>query len=107
MFHPEPLPSARERYNNEINRVVKVLDTHLANRDWLVGDKCTWADLAFVMWNNSIAAILKDAKDAWDPAQYPNFTRWQNAMLARDSVKHVLSVLKDKEVKSSGKDLSE
>ncbi|CAD6581305.1 MAG: hypothetical protein ASARMPRED_000578 [Alectoria sarmentosa] len=103
IFHPEPLPSARERYNNEINRVAGVLDAHLANRDWLVGDKCTYADLSFVMWNAQIAFILKDAKDAWDPADYPYFTRWQDAMLARHSVKHVLSVMANQEVKSDGK----
>ncbi len=46
---------------------------------------------------------MGDAKDAWDPAEYPNFTRWQEAMLARDSLKHVMSVLADEEVKSDGK----
>lgn len=103
-FHSEPLPSARDRYNKEINRVASVLDSHLANRSWLVGDKCTYADLAFVMWNTHIGHILKDAKDPWDPTKYPNFTRWQDAMLARDSVKHVLSVVVNQEVKSNGKD---
>lgn len=103
IFHPEPLPSARERYANEINRVASVLDSHLASRSWLVGDKCTYADLAFVMWNAQVAFILKDAKDPWDPAKYPNFKRWQEAMLERDSVKHVLSVLAEQEVESGGR----
>jgi glutathione S-transferase len=38
-FHPEKLPSAQERYLNEIKRVVGVLDKHLQGREYLVGDK--------------------------------------------------------------------
>ena len=90
LFHSEPLPYTRERYNNEIKRVASVLDSHLADRTWLVGDKCTYADLSFVMWDAQIAFIMKDANDPWDPAQYPNFMRWQEAMLTRDSVIIVL-----------------
>ena len=102
-FHHEALPSARERYNDEIKRVVAVLDSHLEDRHWLVGDKCTYADLSFVMWNAQVPFIMGDAKDTWEPAKYPNFTRWQEAMLARDSVKHVFSVMANEEVKSDGK----
>lgn len=95
--------SAKIRYGNEIKRVAGVLDSVLAERDWLVGEKCTYADLAFVMWNTQIAFVMssRTGEYAWNPDEYPNFTRWQNAMLARDSVKKVLSVLMDKEVKST------
>ena len=103
LFHPELLPSACERYNNEIKRVVGVLESHLSNRTWLVGDKCTYADLSFVMWNVQIGYILKDAKDGWDDTKYPHFKRWHEAMMARDSMKHVMSVFMDKEVKSGGR----
>lgn len=80
-----------------------VLDTHLATRTWLVGDKCTYADLAFVIWNAQIPYILKDAPDGWDPAKYPNFTRWQTAMMERESVKHVLGVMGKENVESDGR----
>ena len=49
LFHSEPLQSAKDRYNAEINRVVRVLDTHLKNKFWLIDDKWTYADLVFVM----------------------------------------------------------
>lgn len=75
----------------------------LKGRDWLVGDKCTYADLAFVMWNLNIEYVLKDRPDGWNIADYPNFKRWHEAILARDSLKKVLSVLQDKEVKSEGR----
>jgi len=103
MFHPEPLPSARDRYNTEINRVIAVLDTHLKDRSWLVGNKCTYADLSFVMWNLQVPFVMKDAKDAWDIGKYPNYKRWMEAMQGRDSMKHVLGVMMDKEVNSPGR----
>ena len=55
MFHPEKLPSAQERYLKEIERVIGVIDAHLASKPSgqqlsLVGDKVTYADLSFVTW---------------------------------------------------------
>lgn len=55
-FHPEQLPSAQERYYKEIKRVTSVLEGHLQKQDkgqdgpWLVGNKFSYADLAFVPW---------------------------------------------------------
>jgi glutathione S-transferase len=39
--HPEKVPSAIERYDKEIKRVVGVLDLALKGKQWLVGNKCT------------------------------------------------------------------
>ena len=47
-LHPEKIPSAIERYQKEIVRVFGVLDSVLAKQPWLVGDKCSVADLSFV-----------------------------------------------------------
>ena len=47
--HPEKLPSAQTRYRNEIKRVARVLDRILDNRTWLVGEKCMYVNLAFVI----------------------------------------------------------
>lgn len=49
-FAPERVPMAIERYGNEIRRVTSVLDGVLKGRKWLVGDKCTYADLVFMPW---------------------------------------------------------
>lgn len=43
----------------------------------------------------------REGDQAWRPEEFPHFTRWQEAMLARESVKKVVAVLMDKEVKSS------
>lgn len=100
LFHPEKLESAQIRYADEVKRIVGVLDRVLQGKNWLVGDKCTYADLAFVMWNSQIDFIMQGHD--WKMANYPNFKRWHEAMLARDSLKMVMGVLMDKEVKSAG-----
>ncbi|RAH51751.1 glutathione S-transferase [Aspergillus piperis CBS 112811] len=102
-IYGESPESAKVRYGAEVKRVAGVLDSVLKERDWLVGDKCTYADLAFVMWNMQIAFFMagREGDQAWRPEEFPHFTRWQEAMLARESVKKVVGVLMDKEVKSS------
>ena len=75
-IHPEKIPSAVERYQKEIVRVFGVLDSVLAKQPWLVGDKCSVADLAFVPWNNGVFVrqVLKDAPGVTDiPTQFPAF----------------------------------
>lgn len=106
LFHEqvygESPESAKVRYGKEVNRVAGVLDGVLAESEWLVGDKCTYADLAFTMWNMQVSFFMgsRTGEDAWVPDKFPHFTRWQNACLSRDSVKKVVSVLQHKEVKS-------
>lgn len=48
IYHPEPVPSALLRYQNEIKRVMGVLEGVLSGREWLVGGRPTIADLSFV-----------------------------------------------------------
>lgn len=50
MLHPEKFPSAIQRYQKEILRVLGVLEGVLKDRDWLVGGKMTIADVSFVMY---------------------------------------------------------
>lgn len=99
VLHHEPLPSAQERYINETKRIAAVLDKSLNGRDWLVGDKITFADLAFVAWNGAINIFMKDRTE-WNIDEYPNFKRWQEAMLSRPSVTKAVSLIKVEDVKS-------
>ena len=88
MFHPEKLPSAQKRYNDEAKRVVGVLEEGLKRNGtgWLVGDKCTYADLSFLMWNMMMQNWIED----FSSDDYPNFKSWHESMLVRPSVKNVL-----------------
>lgn len=49
-FHPEKIPSAQERYKNEILRVLGVLESVLSQQEWLNAGKVTVADLSFIQF---------------------------------------------------------
>lgn len=87
------MPSAQHRYMEEINRVVGVLDGVLAERlsGWLVGDKVTYADLIFVMWNEQIPSIFSAFPDRFDIKKYPHYKKWAETMKERESVKKILA----------------
>ena len=73
-YHPEKLPSAIERYQKETARVIGVLDGVLAKREWLVGDKCTIADLSFLPWNRGALIMSMADYEGFDAEkQYPAF----------------------------------
>jgi glutathione S-transferase len=52
------------------------------------------------MWNHQIPFFMQSrtGEHAWRPEEYPHFTRWQNAMLARPAVAKVVTLLDEKEV---------
>src|SRR5437762_2820415 len=55
--------SAIVRYRKEIERVMGVLDITLEGRQWLVGDKCTFADLDFFDWDIFLSFVLEKAEN--------------------------------------------
>lgn len=92
-FHPEKVPSAVERYLKEVERVIGVLDAWLQGHEWLVGDKLTYADLAFVPYAAAVAsteerfAFLNRHGKLFEGGKYPAYQAWVEKLLARDSVK--------------------
>ncbi|KAF4417230.1 glutathione S-transferase [Fusarium acutatum] len=86
VFHPEDVPAAKERYKEQMVRVIQVLDKILEGKEWLVGGKCTYADLACVPWNTLIPIV----DDAWEKyeieTKYTNFNAWHQRLLARPAV---------------------
>ncbi|KAI8996236.1 glutathione S-transferase [Trametes punicea] len=91
MQHPEKLPSAIERFQKEILRVFSVLDSVLSKREWLVGDKCTVADLSFIPWNViAVTLFLKDHSGFNSlESDFPALNKWHNALMARPAVQKV------------------
>jgi glutathione S-transferase len=110
-FHPEDLPSAKKRYDEQVLRVLEVLNRILEGKEYLVGNKwyvafahslircwlvsltfhdSTYVDLAFVPWDRLIDVISKDLVVESDAEKkYPNFFAWHNRLLARPAVKKV------------------
>ncbi|KAI5463765.1 glutathione transferase 1 [Mariannaea sp. PMI_226] len=96
-FHPEPVPSAKERYREQTIRVLGVLDGILEGKEYLVGDKCTYADLAFVPWNNIIGFMGDTAEKANAEENYKNYFAWHQRLLARPAVQRALNAKADEE----------
>jgi glutathione S-transferase len=51
LYHSEKLPSAIDRYVNEIRRVSGVLNRTLRDKEFLVGGMFSYSDAAFVTGN--------------------------------------------------------
>ena len=74
----------------QIERVVGVLDGVLAKQKYLVGDKPTIADFAFIPWDQMIPWLLGGSSVSLD--KYTNFKRWNDEMAARPAVKKVYEI---------------
>jgi len=89
IFHHEKLESAIKRYEAEIVRVLGVLEGVLSERDWLVADKYTVADVSFLPWNQGVQQILSGT-DVDVAKQFPKVTAWQARIEARPAIKEAL-----------------
>ena len=84
-YAPEQVPYAIERYNNEANRLLRVMDTQMESQDWIAGNYSI-ADMALFGWTRDYA------KEAEILAPYPNVADWFARMLARPAVARGLAV---------------
>ncbi|PCH36184.1 glutathione S-transferase C-terminal-like protein [Wolfiporia cocos MD-104 SS10] len=91
-YHPEKIPSAIERYQKESLRVLGVLDSVLSKQEWLVGGKCTIADLSFVPWNaNAITFFGREGSEVNIEKGFPALLKWHGALNSRESVRKALA----------------
>lgn len=106
-LHPEKLSSAIKRYRNQTLRIVKVLDDALAASSscsdasedkWLVGDKCSYDDLSFVMYHVVIDLQSGGGGGAEDSMmkQFKHLWSWHQRLLERPSVAKVCQMRLDK-----------
>ena len=81
-YAPEKISYGIDRYRNETRRLYRVLDTHLAQSTsgYLVGDRCTIADIAHWGW------ITAAAWSGIDIEEFPNLKAWEVRMLKRPGV---------------------
>jgi glutathione S-transferase len=65
------------QHRRTLDRPLKVLDAHLADHDWLVGNRFTVADL-------NVASVLSWTRGAkYDLSAYPHVAAWLDRCLAR------------------------
>jgi len=88
-LHPEEIPSAIERYQDEIMRVMSVLEGHLKDRDWMVGNDVTLADFALLPYNAFYAPRLLPAGVTIED-RFPAVAAWQRRLLERESVSETM-----------------
>ena len=84
-YFPEDVPQARERYVNETRRLYEVLDSRLAEREYLAGDYSI-ADIANYSWVRS-----------WYWARVPvegleHLQRWMNSLEERPGIQRGCNV---------------
>lgn len=53
-----------------------MLENNLAKSKsgWLVGNKCTYVDLSFYMWDETIDTILAPFDDEWDADKFRRYS---------------------------------
>lgn len=90
ILHTEKVPSAINRYVAELKRVLGVLDRSLEGKQWLVGDKMTFADLAFLPWNSRVDTVLSCSfEEAFEGM--PNAKAWHDRMMELPSWKRCMA----------------
>ncbi|KAF8236391.1 glutathione S-transferase [Tricholoma matsutake] len=89
-FAQEDIPYAKKRYLDETKRLYSVLETRLADRDWLAGPgrgKYTIADIKTFPWVRIYSFAGIDSLDEW-----PNLKQWLERAEARPGAQAGLSL---------------
>jgi GST-like protein len=76
-------PYALGRYAAQAERLYRLLDDRLAEREWIAGSAYSIADMATYPW----AGYLEQHR--FDPARHPNLLRWRQAIDARPAIARV------------------
>ncbi|KAJ5444852.1 glutathione S-transferase [Penicillium daleae] len=86
-YHSEQVPSAVDRYVNEIRRVSRVLNHVLENKEYLVGGKFSYVDTAFVPWYGIVQAFFSEKIDLEN--EFPRLNSWLSHVKARPATTKV------------------
>ncbi|KAL6401304.1 glutathione S-transferase [Ilyonectria robusta] len=92
-YHSEEVHSAKERYLKEVRRVCDVLNRYLDGREYLVGGKFSYADVAFIPWfklafvswyDTTTPGVFADKIQLGD--NFPHVAAWLSRLEQRPSV---------------------
>lgn len=87
-YTKDPVPYAHDRYANEYDRLLAVMDVRLRDRDFLAGDYSI-ADIAAFPW------VMPYKRFGQDLNNFKNLRRWFDAIKSRPAVQHGVDVGKD------------
>jgi len=77
VYAPEVIPYAQGRYKNEVERLLGVLNTRLAGREFILGADYSIADMAAYPWIDVYSSAPIDL------VPFPHVQRWRDAIAAR------------------------
>lgn len=80
-----------ERYVNEAKRLLGVLDRRLENRQWIMDDDYTIADIATLGWVRNLIGFY-EAGDLVEFSTFKNVSQWLERGLARPAVQRGLEI---------------
>ncbi len=87
-YAPEKWEYPINRFTMEVKRQLDVLDKHLANNQFMVGDDYTIADIAIWPWyGGTVLGWQYKAGTFLDVKSYKNVVRWAEEIWARPAVK--------------------
>jgi GSH-dependent disulfide-bond oxidoreductase len=96
---PDGLAYAANRYRREAERHYRVLNDHLADREFIVGDAYTIADISAWGWLDRASRVLKGANDPLAP--YPHLKRLFHTVEARSAVARARAVGRNHDFKKA------
>lgn len=85
--HPYPA----ERYTSETKRLLQLLEQHLADRAFLVGEAYSIADIAIFPWVASLEQFF-GASNLLELDNYPSVNRWLERIQARPKTQQGMTV---------------
>lgn len=85
-FAKERIAYGMQRYTGETERLVGVLDNHLKDKEYLVGNKFSIADIANFGWCNMLRVSGVDLES------FPNVKAWTERILARPAVQRGIEI---------------
>jgi len=80
-----------ERYRDESKRLLGVLETRLAGRDWIMGKDYTIADISMLGWVRALK-VFYEAGELVGLDKMPNVNAWLDRGLARPAVQRGLNI---------------
>ncbi|MEK9751948.1 MAG: glutathione S-transferase N-terminal domain-containing protein [Rhodospirillaceae bacterium] len=82
----EVVPYGQKRYHGETQRIYSVMDDHLEDSRYFVGDDYTIADIAIYPW------VARFEWHQTDLAEFPNVMRWFDELGQRPAVQKGMAV---------------
>ncbi len=87
-YAPTPIQYPIDRFTMEVKRQLDVLDQHLKNNRYMVGNDYTIADMAIWPWYGALVTDnLYEAAEFLDVGSYKNVIRWAEEIAERPAVK--------------------